>query len=272
MTQYALGTLEEKIRNYGIEDINCSNLLTPDEFLLHCNQRRLFYLNLGRDIEREREKLFYEILEPLKIKPIVKRDLKTILFGTAIATLAPISIVALITNSAIKYIFKTKPKHSDQYTTLVLAIPLFELQSTIKEITNPTPIAYKIKNKDKLKTNNSKQNTIGISLIKPNNLTFNADYIKVEQENEYPIELHFSNNTSFSLNKGFNEINSTEYIKKSILYFEANPELIEKFEIYSKISKAYVEIYNQLESFEKETFLRSIKANPHNWKLKAVSL
>ena len=262
--------LEEKLMKYREEDRNNSQILTTEDFSHYCNQRRLFYIQLGREIGKEREKLFYEILEPLKIKPIVKRDFKTIIGGLSIGIIGgPFSLLAVSGYHGFKKLFKKESKHGDQYTLLSLAIPLIGLGYAIREIKNPNPIGYKITNKDKLNPNNISENSLGISLTKSNNLTFNPDYIK--QENNYPIELHFSNNRSFSLNNGFNEVNSTEDRKKSVLYFEANPELIEKFEMYRKISKAYVETYNQLESFDKTTYPRLIN-NPNNKWIKATAL
>ena len=263
--------LEEKILQFKLEDETNSKILQPEEFSHYCNQRRLTYLQLGREIENERKDIFHQILAPLKIKPIVKRDLKTIIGGLSLGIIVgPFSLLAISGYLGYKSLFKIETKHGDQYTMFGLAIPLTELGYAISEIRNPKPIAYKITNKSYLKTNNISKNRLGISLISESNEIFNPDYIKIKGDNTYPLELHFPNGISFSLNTGFNNTNSLESKKNNLFYFEADQLQIEKLEQFKKITQIYIETYNQLDTLENVQYPRLIEPTP-NW-VKATAL
>lgn len=261
--------LEEKLQKYREEDRNNSQILTTEDFSHYCNQRRVFYVQLGREIGVEREFLFHKILEPLEIKPIVKRDLKTIIGGLSFGIIgAPFSILGILGYYGYKSLPKVESKHGDQYTLFGLAIPLIVLGYAISEIRNPKPIAYKIKNKNNLESNNISKTKIGISLLNQIKEGLNPDYIGIGVDGAYPIKLHLSDDISFSLSSGFN---NTEYKEDATFYFKADQLLIEKFEQFRKISKAYVENYNQLETLENITYPRLINNPNPNW-VKATAL
>ncbi len=264
--------LEEKLMKYREEDRNNSILLENLDYFSYSNERRELYENLIIEISRNQSKIFHEILEPLKIKPIVKRDLKTIIGGISLGIIGgPFSLLAISGYFGFKKLFRIKSEHGDQYTLMGISFPLIALGVAISEIKNPLPIAYKITNKANLKSNNISKTRVEITLLTPSKDDLNPDYIQIDKYGSYPIELHFSDDTSYSLRDDFKQKKSQEIKTGPRYYFEANFELIEKLQIFSKHYNLLQENNNLLTKLRIEKYPRLMNNPNPNW-VKATAL